>query len=158
FDSSRIRLALYFILLIFSLILFALTTIRVNYTTHLPPGDTLNHGHSFLDAIAAELLGTSILTGAWSFYTVYNIIKSIINDTESSYRFEPVALFILWMLWIAGVAVSTVGHLTSFIFVMWGNLEFCQEFETCRILSAMVGFAWIGWVVLTALCGYSLFF
>lgn len=51
---------------LFSAVLFGLTATRLHYTLHLPPNDPLNHGHSFYDPIAAELLAASILAMFWS--------------------------------------------------------------------------------------------
>ena len=34
---------------------------------------------------------------------------------------------------------------------MWGKLSFCWNFEACRILTALVAFAWIGWITISAL-------
>lgn len=39
---------------------------------------------------------------------------------------------------------------------MWGNLGWCQEYSPCRLLSALVAIAWIGWVLLLFLLGASL--
>ena len=41
---------------------------------------------------------------------------------------------------------------------MWGNIEWCQTFEACRILSALLAFSWLGWLVLSLLLGFSLLF
>lgn len=38
----------------------------------------------------------------------------------------------------------------------WGNLGWCHEYSPCRLLSALVAIAWIGWVVLLALLGITL--
>ena len=45
-------------------------------------------------------------------------------------------------------------HLQS----MWGNLEFCQTFGACRLLTALLAFSWLGWLVLSLLLGFSLLF
>lgn len=35
---------------------------------------------------------------------------------------------------------------------IWPNLpKICSQYEACRILTAMVAFAWIGWITLTVL-------
>ena len=41
---------------------------------------------------------------------------------------------------------------------MWGNLQWCQQYQPCRLLSALVAFSWLGWIVLTAILGISLMF
>lgn len=40
----------------------------------------------------------------------------------------------------------------------WGALGFCQQFNACRVLSALVAFAWLGWLTLTLLLAFSLLF
>jgi hypothetical protein len=39
---------------------------------------------------------------------------------------------------------------------MWGNLGWCHQYSPCRLLSALVGIAWTGWVILFFLLGASL--
>lgn len=41
--------------------LFALSTARITYTTHLAPSDPLNHGVPFTDSVVVELLIISLL-------------------------------------------------------------------------------------------------
>jgi hypothetical protein len=40
----------------------------------------------------------------------------------------------------------------------WGSLGFCQEFEACRVLSAIVAFSWLSWVMVSFNFGVSLTF
>lgn len=41
---------------------------------------------------------------------------------------------------------------------IWGNLAFCQHFEACRILTAIVAFSWLGWIILSVIGAVSLMF
>ena len=34
---------------------------------------------------------------------------------------------------------------------IWPNLAFCAQFAACRVLTAMMAFAWLGWIVLVGL-------
>jgi hypothetical protein len=38
----------------------------------------------------------------------------------------------------------------------WGNLGWCHQYSPCRLLSALVAIAWIGWVLLLSLLGIAL--
>lgn len=80
---------------------------------------------------------------------------------------ESIALFVLFMMWLVGTGIATV---RPFLFMsllctyadaetfqsMWGNLGWCHQYSPCRLLSALVGIAWTGWVVLVFLLGSSL--
>lgn len=41
---------------------------------------------------------------------------------------------------------------------LWPNLNFCVQFSTCRVLQAMMGWAWLAWITVSLLLGTSLFF
>lgn len=149
FDLPALRISLYFTLALFSFILLALTGARLNYTEHLPRGDPLNGGHNFSDPVVGELLFTSLITMAWSAFIIYTIHKCAENKYVSTFAAELVGLFVLWLFWISGAAVATS---------IWGNLSFCQQFEACRVLSAMLAFTWLGWIVLSFIIGINLMF
>ena len=34
---------------------------------------------------------------------------------------------------------------------IWGDLSWCSQFQACRILSAMMAFAWLGWLCIFGL-------
>ena len=40
----------------------------------------------------------------------------------------------------------------------WGALEWCFSFWQCRVLTALVAFAWMGWAILFALLLMSAMF
>ncbi|KAI0701528.1 hypothetical protein C8T65DRAFT_656185 [Cerioporus squamosus] len=139
--QTIIRLPLYIILWVFAALLFILTCVRLNYTLHLPAGDTLNHGVDFYDPIVAELLVCSLLSlGSIPF--VLGWIPPVLGSAASSNLLELTALSVLWLLWLVGCCVSTS---------IWPNLTFCMQFAPCRILTAMMAFAWLGWTALVGL-------
>ncbi|KAJ7095942.1 hypothetical protein B0H15DRAFT_798377 [Mycena belliarum] len=149
FDLPTLRSASYAILALFSLIVFGLTIGRINYTNHLPRGDPLNRGRDFYDPDIVELLVTSMMSMAWAGYVIFTIYRRVENNLVSTFRGELVGLFIIWMFWIVGTAIATT---------MWGSLGFCQEFEPCRVLSAIVAFAWLCWLLVSFNFAVSLTF
>jgi len=131
------RVLLYIFLILSSLVLFGLTADRLRYTTHLPPGDPLNRGVSFYDPIVAELCASALFTFFLAiFYTIVNARKSE-KKRFSRIWFESILLAIVWIMLLVGAAISSK---------FWGNLNFCHQFRPCRILTAMVAFAWITWI------------
>ncbi|KAJ6557406.1 hypothetical protein DFH09DRAFT_1317528 [Mycena vulgaris] len=149
FDLPTFRIASYAILALFSLIVFGLTIGRLNYTNHLPRGDTLNRGKDFYDPDVVELLVTSMMSLAWAGFVIYTIHKRVENNLVSTFRGELIGLFIVWMFWLVGSAIATT---------QWGSLGFCQEFEPCRVLSALVAFAWLCWLAVSFNFGVSITF
>jgi hypothetical protein len=81
---------------------------------------------------------------------------------------ECIALSMLWMMWLIGASIATVRNLYFLrepysdgrngkrTQTFWGNLGWCHEYSPCRLLSALVAFAWIGWIPLLALLGITL--
>jgi len=138
-----IRVALYIVLGLFSVVLLGLTAARIHYTEHLPASDPLNNGHNFYDPIIAELLVCALLAMVWCPLVVHMI------HGRNEYRFlskvwhELVGLSILWIMWLVGAAVATS---------IWPNLpSFCSHFKACRLLDAILAFAWLGWFITSAL-------
>ena len=39
---------------------------------------------------------------------------------------------------------------------IWPDLSFCSEFSACRVLTAMMAFAWLGWITLTVLAVFAI--
>ncbi|KAJ7640531.1 hypothetical protein B0H17DRAFT_1023114 [Mycena rosella] len=153
FDLPTLRIASYAILALFSFITFGLTIGRLNYTDHLPRGDTLNHGRDFYDPDIVELLITSMMSIVWAIYVIRAIHRRVEDNLVSTFRGELIGLFIVWMFWLVGTAIATVTFLTQ-----WGSLGFCQEFEACRVLSAIVAFSWLCWVSVSFNFGVSITF
>lgn len=145
-----IRATLYIILFVFATVEFGLTAARLHYTTHLPPGDPLNSGHKFYDPIVAELLASALLAMLWAPMVIHMIHGRYEFRYLSRVWHELTGLFVLWILWLVGAAVATS---------IWPNLpSFCSQFSACRLLTAMVAFAWLGWLTLTALMATTLMY
>jgi len=149
FDLPTLRIASYAIFAFFSLIVFALTIARLNYTNHLPRGDTLNHGRDFYDPDIVELLITTMMSIAWALFVIRTIHKRVEDNLVSTFRGELVGLFIVCMFWLVGTAIASA---------QWGSLGWCQEFEPCRILSAIVAFSWLSWLMVSFNFGVSITF
>jgi len=145
-DLPILRIGLYGGLILFSFILFCLSAARLNYTTR---GNSTKGGRVFYDPIVVEILITTLLTIPWSIFIGWSIHKRYENRYLSTFRGEIIGLSILWIFWIAGAAGAS--H-------PWGSLSWCQQFEACRILSALVAFSWLGWLTLSTILGLSLLF
>jgi len=146
---SLIRIVLYGILFLFSFILFCLCCARLGYTTHLPRGDPLNSGRDFYDPDVAFLLVCTLMSMAYAPFAMHVIHWRREYNYGSRVWHEAVALFVLWLFYIIGTSIAT-----SF----WGALGFCQEFSACRILSTLVAFAWLVWLLLTVLLVLTVLF
>ncbi|KAJ3730533.1 hypothetical protein C8R42DRAFT_10086 [Lentinula raphanica] len=144
-----IRVGLYGALLLFSVILLALSCARINYTLHLPPGDPLNGGRNFYDPVIPELIFTTLVTIGWSGLILFlSLSDSFKLRFPRLYGDELIGLVILWFFWIGGAGAASS---------LWGDLSFCQQFSACRILSALEAFAWFGWITLTGMIAFSTF-
>jgi len=131
---NSLRLPLYITLWVFSFVLLGLTSARLNYT---------NKG-GFYDQIVAELLVCSLFALLFIPF-VLRLIHRYLDHPALSHRPDAVeflSLAILWLLWLVGASVATS---------MWPDLSYCQGYEPCRVLSAMLGFAWLGWLTISAL-------
>jgi hypothetical protein len=146
---STIRLGLYGALGVISFVLMALSAARLQYTTHLPKGDTLNDGVDFYDPIAAELLTTSLFSIGWALFVIRVIHGRLELRIIGSFLGEFVGLAFLFLLWIVGAGVSSTN---------WSNLSFCVQYNPCRLLMALLAFAWLGWLVVLALLVLNLLF
>jgi len=144
---SVVRIVLYCFLWVFSVVLLGLTAARIHYTENLSPDDPLNGGVHFHDPIIAELLATSILVILWSTFAVHAIYMRCDRLVIHTFAVEAIALSMLFVMWLVGTAIATS---------MWGNLGWCHQYSPCRLLSALVGIAWTGWVFLLFLLGASL--
>ncbi|KAN0103853.1 hypothetical protein V8E52_011573 [Russula decolorans] len=142
-----IRIALYCTLWVFSLVLLGLSAARIHYTENLSPNDPLNGGQDFYDPVIAELLATSIIVTLWSMFAIHAIYMRCDRLVIHTFGVECIALSMFWMMWFVGTAIATT---------FWGNLGWCHQYSPCRVLTALVAFAWIGWVVLLLLLGLAL--
>ncbi|KAF5362619.1 hypothetical protein D9758_009605 [Tetrapyrgos nigripes] len=148
-DLAPLRIALYFALSIFSIVVLGLAAARLHYTLNLPLGDPLNFGVSFHDPIVVELLVTSILTMLWSWHVIHVIHKRRETRFVSTFRGGFVVLFILWVMWLVGAAIATHASNPPQTNLRWGDLSSCWGFKACRILTAFLAFVWISWIVAT---------
>ncbi|KAL1743861.1 hypothetical protein HDZ31DRAFT_40050 [Schizophyllum fasciatum] len=157
FDLPPIRIALYTLLTLFSIVVFGLSIARVVYTKGLSPWDPLNHGQPYYDPIVAELIVSTILTVPWCLFVIITIHKRIERRYGSSFRTELFGLFILWIFWLCGAAIATVTTNRGTP-GKWGDLSFCWEYQQCRILTTLLAFAWSSWAILTFLLVISIIF
>jgi len=129
---------LYAVLLIFSIILMGITAGRISNT---------ERAASFYESSVAELLVVSILLIGVS--TFFGIVILTLREGRHITRlyFECIVLAILWLMLLVGAAVATS---------IFPNLNLCIRFSQCRLLQAMLGFAWMCWIILTFLLGVSL--
>jgi len=146
---NGIRTFLYVLLWLFAAVLLGLSAQRLHYTTHLPTGDPLNEGRSFYDPIVAELVATTVLTILWVPFVVHIISRNAEYGYVGTFGGEILAELILFVMWLVGAAIAT-----SF----WGDLAWCRHFQQCRILTALVAFAWMGFIILFTLLIISLLF
>jgi len=137
-----LRIFLYCVLFVFSVVLLGLSAARLHYTTHLEPFDPLNEGVSFYDPIVAELVATTIFTMLWSPYVIHAIYARREQGFLTTFAGEILGLSVLFLFWIVGAGISTS---------LWGNLGFCHQYQPCRLLTALVAFTWLGWIVLLML-------
>jgi len=145
-----IRIICYVVLFVFSVVLFGISAARLHYTTHLPSNDPLNGGKNFYDPIVAELLVTSLLTMFWAPTIAHAVhAKHEHNEYLSSFLFELTGLGLFFVFWIVGAGIATSS---------WGNLHFCHQYQACRLLTALVAFAWMGWIMILMLLVMSALF
>ncbi|KAF6746167.1 hypothetical protein DFP72DRAFT_295278 [Ephemerocybe angulata] len=150
FDLPLLRMGLYGALAVFSFLLFVFSAARLNYTLTLSKGDSLNGGRKFYDPVVAELLFTSLISMPWAAFMIFSIHKRYENRYISKFRDEMIMLAFIWIFWMVGTAYATS---------IWAaDIASCQNFNACRVLSALLAFAWLGWLALTALFGICLLF
>ncbi|EGO03103.1 hypothetical protein SERLA73DRAFT_176622 [Serpula lacrymans var. lacrymans S7.3] len=153
-----IRVFLYCLLFVFSVILLALCATRLHYTTHLDPDDPLNYGVNFYDPIVAELTATTVITLFWSTFIARTIYGRYEHRFLNTFMEEIIGLFILFLLWLVGAAIATASRSPGVDPTKWGKLMWCQHYWACRILTTLLAFAWLGWLVVFALLVISCLF
>jgi hypothetical protein len=145
--ATGVRILLYAALWVFAVCQLGMTAARLHYTRHIPRGDPLNGGHDFYDPIIAELLATSILSMLWAPLLMVRIHKRHENTCLSTFGAELIGLFVLFMFWITGAGIAT--H-------QWGNLAWCRIYQPCRLLTAIVAFSWMGWIMILFLLAINI--
>ncbi|KAJ8073878.1 hypothetical protein PM082_012156 [Marasmius tenuissimus] len=138
FDFISIRAWLYIALVVFSFILLALCAARISFTNDVAGG---------YEASVVELLVSTILALLWTGFMLLLYFTSTSNRLIRFYRDELIALVILWLLWLGGAAAASD--------IFRGCSVVGDRFFGCRYTSAILAFAWLGWITLTALLGVS---
>ncbi|TFK72659.1 hypothetical protein BDN72DRAFT_304458 [Pluteus cervinus] len=143
---SGSRIALYSLLWICAAILLGLTASRIHFTRGfgfygaISSFVVLTHiAHRSVDPIIVELLVTACLFVIWAPIAICLLLlgaKTLANIADM------IALFVLWVMTLVGAAIAS--H-------FWHGLGFCWRFRACKVLSAVVSFAWITWAVATIL-------
>ncbi|KAG8905984.1 hypothetical protein FRB99_007841 [Tulasnella sp. 403] len=141
-----VRLGLYFVLGIWTVILFCLCCARLNYTNRL--GTEIAVFSGVYDPSVAELLVASIFALIWVPSIVYLIRKRSQHPILARAWFEISILSVLWLFWVSGA-----GAVTN-VFPILSECSFSQ----CKLVQAIQAFAWLGWITITALLGGTMFF
>ncbi|KIM20485.1 hypothetical protein M408DRAFT_307690 [Serendipita vermifera MAFF 305830] len=140
--GGQARCILYVVLAVWSFILFCTCCSRLGYTSHWRDEPSLNGGRPFYDPCIAELLVASILGEIFSLMMLYQILYQKEQSQFGKNWFEVGGLVLLWLLWIGGAAAAST---------VWPDLSWCTQYQPCVLLQALMGFAWLGWLTLTAL-------
>lgn len=65
----------------------------------------------------------------------------------STFGAEMAGLLLLFALWTVGAAIATQ---------KWGKLNWCHKYTACRLLTAIVAFTWMSWVMVLFLASASI--
>lgn len=80
---------------------------------------------------------------------------------------EMAGIAVLWLLWLIGCGISTVRPIRlsykdeNQLSIndcllpqnIWPDLSWCLHFAACRVLTGMIAFAWLGWIVISGILG-----
>ncbi|KZT34857.1 hypothetical protein SISSUDRAFT_1026079 [Sistotremastrum suecicum HHB10207 ss-3] len=146
---TTLRIHLYILLFLFSVVLMGISAGRLHYTTHIPRGDPLNGGKNFFDPIVPELLVTAILLVVASATFLWIVWQKVEMEFMTRLWFEIAVLSVLWVMLTVGQSLATS---------IWPNLTWCIKFTACQVIQAMIAFAWFSWAWLTLLIFISLRF
>jgi len=135
---SRFRLVCYIVLWVFAACTLGMTAARLHYTLHIPKFDPLNGGVNFYDRIIAEILAVAGLTMLFTPLLIVRIHRRHDSGFLSTFGGELIGLMVLFILWIVGAAIATQN---------WGDLKWCRIYTACRLLTAIVAFAWMSWIM-----------
>jgi len=140
--APLIRLVLYFLLGLWSSLLFLFCVARLAYTltprSERSPIDWL----PFYDPSVVELLVCSVLGFGFSIFMFITLRSRQETEYTSRNSFEVSFLFLLWMLWLGGASAASTA---------WSDLSSCAVYSSCQTLQALMGWAWLGWLCLTFL-------
>ncbi|KAK7046127.1 hypothetical protein VNI00_007130 [Paramarasmius palmivorus] len=81
---------------------------------------------------------------------MHAIYKRRENRFLSTFRGELIGSFILWIMILVGAAIASKPP--------WGNLSWCWIYLPCRVLTAMLAFAWLCFIFLTILIAIATIF
>jgi len=133
------RMVLYSVVWIFSVILIGLTSSRIHFTHQQPIG--------FFEPVTAEILSASIISLIWATFMILFLVART-GGVVASYFTENVMNFIIWVLYLVGTAIFS--H-------KFAHIGHCRRFaEQCRVITAIMAFAWINWAFFTFLILISL--
>ncbi|PVF99948.1 hypothetical protein CPB86DRAFT_682614, partial [Serendipita vermifera] len=139
----------YVLLMFWSLMLLIFAVARLVYTLR-PRGDRfLNNGRPFYEPTIVELLICAVLGMIFGAMMVFTLRTHRGMGPLSKNGFETAVLAILWFLWVGGAGSATT---------TWPDLNFCIQFSTCRVLQAMMAWAWLGWITITLILLTSIAF
>ena len=153
-----------------SVILLGLTGAHIHHTCEF----------GYHDPIIAELLSTAVFTILWVPFVFLTLLRPTfgrfrhVDETSmgaerlrgaGAFTPEVIGWFVLWVLWLVGVAVSTVSFNANILFLSycevihdnffrlyqnkWPSKSICGPGNQCRILTAINAFSWITWSILT---------
>ncbi|KAG8786368.1 hypothetical protein FRC16_001743 [Serendipita sp. 398] len=139
----------YVVLGFWSIMLLIFTIVRLVYTLS-PRSDTfLNGGRPFYEPCVMELSICALFGLIFSAMMIFLLRTRKKITIISRTWFEVAVLGLLWFLWIGGAGSATT---------IWPDLNFCVQFSPCRVLQAMMAWAWLGWVTITFILLTSIFF
>ena len=102
--------------------------------------------------------------------SIHVIHRSYDYGRFSSFAFELFGLFALFAMFLVGAAISSVSSSSPSLSSLaradmrrpcqtfWGNLFWCHRYWQCRVLTVMVAFAWMCWVMTFALLIVNILF
>jgi len=135
---SVFRLLSYVTLWVFAACTLGMAAARIHYTLHLPDNDPLNGGVDFYDPIIAEIIAAASLTLLFAPLLIVRIHRRHDIGFMSTFGGELIGLMVLFILWIVGAAIATQ---------KWGKLGWCHVYGACRLLTAIVAFTWMSWIM-----------
>lgn len=135
---SVFRIFCYVVLWVFSAATLGMTAARLHYTLNLSPRDPLNGGVKFYDRIIVEILTTAGITMLLAPVLIVRIHRRHDHGFMSTFGGELTVLLFLFILWIVGAAIATQN---------WGDLAWCHRYGACRLLTAIVAFTWMSWIM-----------
>jgi len=143
-----IRMGLYGFWALCALLLFCLCCARLSYTDHTRNETSLFDGQPFYDPSIVELLISSMFALAFIPTILFLIRTRSRHPILGRAWFEIAGLSLLWLFWIGGAGAATN---------VWPDLSWCGDGQ-CHLLQAIMAFAWLGWITITALLIGSLVF